>query len=166
MNATGFHPTSRFPFAAVLEAHAERIRVEFAGVRDRMVDWVERDLYGEGWKVFGLFDFPHGAPLDEGVRACPETAALIARHIPTHGAAGFSLLRPGTRIRPHEGFKGRYLRCHLGIEIPAGDCGLRIAGETYRWQAGKVVIFDDRPLHDAWNLTPHDRVVLLIDFVP
>lgn len=166
MSATRFYPTAHFPFAAVLEAHAERIRAEFARVRERMIDWVERDLYGEGWKVFGLFDFPHGQPLDDGVRACPETATLIARHIPTHGAAGFSLLRPGTRIRPHEGYAGRFLRCHLGLEVPAGDCGLRIEDETYRWQAGRTVIFDDRLMHEAWNLTPHDRVVLLIDFVP
>jgi len=166
MTQRRFYPTPQFPFAAVLEAHAERIRAEFDGVRDRMVDWAERDLYGEGWKVFGLFGFPNGEALEGGVRACPETAALIARHVPTHGAAGFSLLKPGTRIRPHEGYQGSYLRCHLGLEIPAGDCALRIEDETRRWEAGQALIFDDRLVHESWNLTAEDRVVLLIDFVP
>ena len=166
MTSRRFYPTPQFPFAAVLEANAERIRAEFDGVRDRMVDWTERELYGEGWKVFGLFGFPGGEALEEGVRACPETAALIARHVPTHGAAGFSLLKPGTRIQPHEGYQGNYLRCHLGLEIPAGDCALRIGDETRRWEAGKALIFDDRLVHEAWNLTAEDRVVLLIDFVP
>lgn len=166
MSATRFHPVSRFPFTAVLEAHAARIRAEFAAVRTRMADWAERDLYGEGWKVFGLYGFPHGEPLENGVRACPETAALIAAHIPTHGAAGFSLLRPGTRIRPHEGFRGSFLRCHLALEVPDGDCGLRIETEQRRWEEGRTIIFDDRLMHEAWNLTDRDRVVLLLDFVP
>jgi aspartyl/asparaginyl beta-hydroxylase (cupin superfamily) len=116
--------------------------------------------------VFGLFGFPHGEPLEAGAQACPETSALIARHVPTHGAAGFSLLEPGTRIQPHEGYAGRFLRCHLGLDVPAGDCALRIEDETRRWEAGKVLIFDDRLTHAAWNLTRHDRIVLLIDFVP
>jgi beta-hydroxylase len=163
---TAFYPSAAFPFAAVLERETERIRAEFHGVREQMIDWVERELYGEGWKVFGLFDFPHGAPLEAGVRACPHTAALIAEHVPTHGAAGFSLLRPGTRIQPHQGYQGRFLRCHLGLEIPAGDCGLRIEHETRRWEAGRTLIFDDRLTHEAWNLTAEERVVLLVDFVP
>jgi ornithine lipid ester-linked acyl 2-hydroxylase len=166
MSRPRFHPVARFPFAAVLEANAGRIRAEFAAVRDRMIDWVERDLYGEGWKVFGLYDFPRGEPLADGVRACPETAALIAAHIPTHGAAGFSLLRPGTRIQPHEGLRGDFLRCHLALEVPAGDCGLRIGSEVRRWEAERTIIFDDRLMHEAWNLTGRDRVVLLVDFVP
>jgi beta-hydroxylase len=161
-----FYPSAQFPFAAVLERETAHIRTEFEGVRSHMIDWVERELYGEGWKVFGLFDFPHGAPLPEGVRACPRTAALIAQHIPTHGAAGFSLLEPGTRIQPHQGYQGAFLRCHLGLEIPDGDCGLRIEGETRRWQAGRALIFDDRLRHEAWNLTGEARVVLLVDFVP
>jgi beta-hydroxylase len=161
-----FYPSAQFPFTAVLEQHADRIRAEFQSVRGQMVDWVERELYGAGWKVFGLYDFPHGAPLPAGVRACPHTAALIARHVPTHGAAGFSLLEPGTRIQPHQGYAGRFLRCHLGLEIPAGECALRIEDETRRWETGRTLIFDDRLVHEAWNLTPQARAVLLIDFVP
>lgn len=28
------------------------------------------------------------------------------------------------------------------------------------------VVFDDRVEHEAWNLTPEPRIVLLLDFVP
>jgi beta-hydroxylase len=69
-------------------------------------------------------------------------------------------------VVPHRGYQGEFLRCHLGLEVPAGDCALRVGGEVRRWAEGRSLVFDDRLEHDAWNLTPHERVVLLIDFVP
>lgn len=161
-----FHPAGAFEFAAVLERRWPTVYQEYLGIRDALIDWFERELYDEGWKVFGLFDFPHGRAIDANVARCPVTAALVAEHLPTHGAAGFSVLKPHTRIRPHVGYQGDFLRCHLGLEIPAGDCGLTVAGETRRWEPGRVLVFDDRALHEAWNLTGEDRAVLLIDFVP
>jgi beta-hydroxylase len=155
-----------FLFTAHLEQHWQAIHREFVGVRGEMTDWFERELYGEGWKVYGLFDFPDGRPIPANIARCPVTAALVAEHIPTHGAAGFSLLEPHTRIRPHVGYQGQFLRCHLGLEVPAGDCAIRLEDETRRWQQGRVLVFDDRVMHDAWNLTGRGRAVLLIDFIP
>jgi beta-hydroxylase len=151
---------------SVLERSWKTIRAEFDRVRGEAVDWVERELYDEGWQVFGLFDFPHGHPLATNIRRCPATADLVASHIPRHGAAGFSVLAPGTRIRPHVGYQGPFLRCHLGLEVPDGDCGLRVGGETRRWEAGRALVFDDRVSHEAWNETTAPRAVLLIDFIP
>lgn len=135
-------------------------------MRGELIDWFEKDLYGEGWKVYGLFDFPHGKAIPAGVARCPLTAGLVERHVPRHGAAGFSVLRPGTRIRPHAGYAGEFLRCHLALSVPAGDCGLRVAGETRRWREGEALVLDDRVEHEAWNLAGEERVVLLVDFVP
>jgi beta-hydroxylase len=56
------------------------------------------------------------------------------------------------------------LRCHLGLEIPSGDLGLRIGGETRVWQPGKCLVFDDTAEHEAWNHTDADRVVLIVTF--
>jgi beta-hydroxylase len=161
-----FHPAQAFAFCAVFERHWHEIHREFTGVRAELTDWFERELYGEGWKVYGLYDFPHGAPIQANVERCPLTAALVHTHVPRHGAAGFSLLAPGTRIRPHEGFQGEFLRLHLGLDIPPGDCGLRVGGETRAWANGRAMVFDDRVLHEAWNLTGRERVVLLVDFIP
>src|SRR4051812_45823078 len=113
-----FHEASASGFTAVLERDWQLIRAEYDAVRDELVDWFERELYDAGWKVFGLFDFPHGRPIDANVRKCPTTAAMIARHVPRHGAAGFSVLAPQTRIRPHVGYQGPFHRCHLGLEVP------------------------------------------------
>jgi beta-hydroxylase len=155
-----------FPFSTHLERHWQEIHRELVGVRAEMTDWLERELYGEGWKVYGLFDFPNGRPIPANIARCPVTAALVAAHIPTHGAAGFSLLEPHTRIQPHVGYQGQFLRCHLGLEIPAGDCAIRLEDETRQWQQGRMLVFDDRVMHDAWNLTDRSRAILLIDFIP
>lgn len=166
MTTARFHPPTSFPFTQGLERYWREIHAEFLGIRKHMVDWVERDLYGEGWKVFGLFDFPNGEALADGVAKCPFTAALVQEHIPRHGAVGFSVLEPHTRIRPHQGYQGEFLRCHLGLDVPQGDCRLKVEQETRAWETGRTLVFDDRGWHEAWNLTDRERVVLLIDFMP
>lgn len=161
-----FHDPRRFAFAGQLQAQWQAIRAEYDGIQQHAMDWFERELYGEGWKVYGLYDFPHGRALDENVARCPLTASLVAQHVPRHGAAGFSVLRPGTRIQPHRGFPGEFLRCHLALKVPGEECGLKVAGETRRWREGEVLVFDDRVEHEAWNENREERVVLLVDFIP
>jgi beta-hydroxylase len=161
-----FYDPGSFTFTAPLESHWSCIYQEYQNIEEHLVDWVERELYGEGWRVYPLFQFPGGEPIAEHVSRCPLTAALVREHFPRHGAAGFSVLRPQTRIQPHQGFQGNSLRCHLGLRVPAGDCALTVNDMTRQWQNGKVLVFDDRFWHEAWNLTPEDRVILLVDFVP
>ena len=50
-----------------------------------------------------------------------------------------------------------------GSSFLPGDCGLRVSGETRRWEAGKMLMFDDTHLHEAWNETPEHRIVLIAD---
>jgi aspartyl/asparaginyl beta-hydroxylase (cupin superfamily) len=166
MSTTRFHASDRFPFTRTLEQHWREIHREFLGIRGQLVDWVERELYGEGWKVFGLFDFPSGEPIAAGVARCPFTAMLVQQHVPGHGTVGFSVLQPRTRIQPHQGYQGAFLRCHLGLYVPQGDCRLKLEEESRGWETGKTLVFDDRGWHEAWNLTDQERVVLLLDFIP
>jgi aspartyl/asparaginyl beta-hydroxylase (cupin superfamily) len=161
-----FYPANLFPFTAVLERHWHTIRDEYAGIRHNLMDWVEKELYGEGWQVFGLFDFPHGAAMPENNHRCPVTTALVSEWVPRHGAVGFSVLKPMTRIKPHQGYAGSFLRCHLGLQVPAGECALQVGDDVKTWQEGRALVFDDRVQHAAWNLTDQERVLLLVDFVP
>jgi aspartyl/asparaginyl beta-hydroxylase (cupin superfamily) len=55
------------------------------------------------------------------------------------------------------------VRCHLGIKVPAGDCAIRVADETRRWDEGRCLVFDDYFEHEAWNRTAADRIVLIVD---
>lgn len=155
-----------FPFTEALERNWRQVYEEFLAVRHDVDDWPERDLYKEGWKVFGLFDFNDGQPLKANARRCPFTTELIEREVPSHGAGGFSVLKPQTIIYPHEGYQGPWLRCHLPLQVPDGDCGLRVGGVAHRWEPGRVMVFDDRFTHEAWNRTDSERAILLFDFVP
>jgi aspartyl/asparaginyl beta-hydroxylase (cupin superfamily) len=68
-----------------------------------------------------------------------------------------------THIAPHRGPTNLRLRCHLAISAPAGDCAIRVGDETRRWHEGKCLVFDDFLVHEAWNHTDEDRVVLIVD---
>jgi aspartate beta-hydroxylase len=52
---------------------------------------------------------------------------------------------------------------HLPLVIPEGDCKLVVGGEAHAWQEGRCVTFDDTFLHEAWNRTDRQRVVLILD---
>lgn len=153
-----------YPFIPILEDAWKSIYDEYLGVQYLLTPWHETALYGTGWRVFGIYGFD-GLPM-AGVARCPITAELIRTHIPTHGLAGFSVLNPGTRIKPHNGYPGSYLRLHLGLDVPEGDIGLKVGDQNLKWETGKVLLFDDHPEHTAWNMTDKPRVVLLIDFKP
>jgi beta-hydroxylase len=161
-----FYDAASFPFVPVLERASEEIYQEYLQIEAELEDWVEHELFDNSWQVYRLFEFPGGEPLEAHCRACPKTAEIVRSCFPRHGAAGFSVLRPHTNIFPHEGYHGTFLRCHLGLAVPEGDCALKVAGEERRWKNGQVLIFDDRVTHSAWNHTEQSRVVLLADFVP
>ena len=78
----------------------------------------------------------------------------------------FSILEPGKHLPPHRGPYNGVLRLHLGLIVPEPreQLGIRVDNEIYRWREGEAVIFDDAYEHEAWNGTPHTRVVLFVDF--
>jgi ornithine lipid ester-linked acyl 2-hydroxylase len=158
-----FYDNSDFPFTQALEAHWNEIATEYRSVKKRMAPWVEGHLHAGGWSVFGIRAWPEGKEI-VGVRNfAPFTAEAVSR-IPGVAAAAFSRLAAGEHIAPHRGYQGRFLRCHLGLEVPPGDCQIRVLDERRYWQNGKCLVFDDRVEHEAWNRTAASRGVLLIDF--
>ena len=110
--------------------------------------------------VFKFFNIKH----IPNSNSCPKTAALLEQ-FPQIITAEFSLIKPNTHILPHTGYSGKYKRAHLGMIIPEGDLGIKVNGETKKWQENKWLIFDDSQWHEAWNKSNEERVVLMIDFV-
>jgi aspartyl/asparaginyl beta-hydroxylase (cupin superfamily) len=74
----------------------------------------------------------------------------------------FSILKPGTRIAPHNGFLNTRLICHLPLIVP-DNCAIRVGNETRTWKTGEMMIFDDSIEHEAWNESEETRVVLIFD---
>jgi ornithine lipid ester-linked acyl 2-hydroxylase len=152
-------------FCKVLEDNWQTIRKEYETVKEELLPWYQDWLNPENkWFVYPIFSWPEGESYPQTEKV-PFTAKLIKKHIPNHGAAGFSIMRSHAHIPPHEGLQANFLRCHLGLDVPEGDTGLKVGKTVHRWENGKSFVFDDRPTHEAWNKTEHDRIILLVDYV-
>jgi aspartyl/asparaginyl beta-hydroxylase (cupin superfamily) len=156
-----FLDPERFPFLIGLQDAWRDIREECLALPgDTYEPWVQREMYGHGWSVYGLLAF--GERIEAALAACPRTAAALAQ-IPHLTTAGFSRMAPGTHIAPHEGWVTTVYRAHLGLVVPDG-CALKVGGEIRRWREGEAFVFDDTVEHSAWNRGKADRIILLFDF--
>jgi hypothetical protein len=165
LDSVPFHDPARFEIVADLEANYAAIRDEVVGLSsERFQRESERIDRTGSWDVAFLHE--RGRRNQEVCQACPVTASTIERHhtLRTHaGLSYFSCMRGDTHIAAHRGPTNLRLRCHLGIVIPEGDCGIRVGDELGRWEEGRCIVFDDRYEHEAWNHTPAERIVLIVD---
>lgn len=157
-----FLDPQQFDFVRDLEGHWQQIRAECLALpQDAFEPWVQRDMYGEGWSVYGLLAFGQRIPAALG--NCPLTARAL-EGVPGLTTAGFSQLAPGAHIRPHVGWVNTVYRAHLGLVVP-DECTLRVGTDTRPWREGECLIFDDTFEHEAWNRSTGVRSVLLFDFL-
>jgi aspartate beta-hydroxylase len=157
--------TSQFPLVQALEASAEMIMDEVSRLNNSLFhDEAERIEREGAWDVFMLFE--RGRKHLANCSRCPVTTSILERYDTMRTVEGLiyvSKMRPHTRIKAHRGPTNLRLRCHLGLEVPTGDCGIRVGHEQLKWISGKCIVFDDFFEHDAWNNTDSDRVVLIVD---
>jgi Aspartyl/Asparaginyl beta-hydroxylase len=118
------------------------------------------------WNVSFLYE-AGGFRNQRNTDACPVTTSIIEAHRTIRGLGGlcyFSCLGPTTTIAPHRGSTNMRLRCHLGIEVPAAGCGIKVGNVERTWEVGRSIVFDDSFEHEAWNSSSQRRVVLIVDF--
>lgn len=118
------------------------------------------------WDAF--FFYRDGQRIDENHQRAARTSAVIEQ-LPLvrikHSAPEicFSVLTPGTEIKPHTGVANIRMVVHLPLIVPE-NCALMVAGEERPWVEGQCVMFDDTYEHAAWNRsTDYIRIVLLMD---
>jgi ornithine lipid ester-linked acyl 2-hydroxylase len=157
-----FVDPGQFEFVAALEAQWDAIRSEYLALRPDAFDpWVQHEMHGGGWTVFGLYAI--GQPILAACATCPRTARAL-QQVPGLSMAGFSRLAAHTHVKPHVGWAASVYRLHLALVVPP-RCRLRVAAETRTWQEGRCLIFDDTVEHEAWNDSEFPRGVLLLDFL-
>ena len=122
-------------------------------------------LENPDWSAHYLWK--NGAPVPENAARSPKTMAALEQvplpRIPGRSPmAIFSLLQPGTRIPPHNGFINTRLICHLPLIVPPG-CGFRVGNEVRPWEEGRAWLFDDTIEHEAWNDSDRPRAILLFE---
>jgi hypothetical protein len=173
-----FFDSADFAWASALEAAFPAIAAEAAAVladRAGVAPYVEADpnrpaagkdlLDDPRWSAFHLVR--NGTPVTANAARCPATmAALAGLPIPVIRARSpmvlFSILAPGTHIKPHHGMLNTRLICHLPLIVPPG-CALRVGNHRRPVEAGKLMIFDDSIEHEAWNDSDAPRVILLFE---
>ena len=161
----------RFDWVADVEAQWPVIRAELDGLMEKEpaipplaeLSPDHRRIAPEEWKSFFLFGYGYG--VEENIRRCPRTAAVVAR-IPGLNSAFFSILAPGAHIARHRGVTKAILTAHLGLRVPGqrDACRMQLDDQWVHWDEGKIVVFDDTFPHEVWNDISEARVVLLVQF--
>ena len=167
--STPYIPVREFPELSVLQENWPTIREE--GLRlielkkikasEQNNDAGFNSFFKTGWKRFYLkwYDAHHPS----ASIYCPQTVALL-QSIPSVKAAMFAELPPGAHLNPHRDPYAGSLRYHLGLVTPNNDqCFIRVDGEDYSWRDGQAVMFDETYIHEAYNNTQEDRIILFCD---
>ena len=168
---TEFLDPARFPWVAEIEAGAPLIQAELDEVlrhREAMPNYIDLSDEAAGltdrenWKSF--FFYAYGVEVPDNCARCPNTARLLGK-IEGMKSGFFSIMVPGTHLKPHRGHFAGVLRYHLGLRIPDADkCGIRVGATAAHWREGQSLVFDDTFEHEAWNHSDGLRVVLFVDF--
>lgn len=118
------------------------------------LDWSSIHLYRESKAT------PQAARFPKTLAALEAADLVRIDGVPME--AFFSRLRPGAHIPPHFGLTNTRLTTHLPLIVP-DDCAIRVGEDTWHWQEGHIIAFDDSFEHEAWNRSETDRVVLIFE---
>ena len=174
-----FFDRADFPWLDPIEAATDEIRDEFLAILAAEEGFTPYITYPDDvphnnfaelnnsprWSAFHLYKM--GELVEENAVKCPQTMQWLegAPKPDQPGrtpAAMFSLLKPKTRIPPHNGVTNVRLVTHLPLIVPEG-CGFRVGNDTREWVPGKAWVFDDTIEHEAWNNSDKLRVLLMFD---
>ena len=80
----------------------------------------------------------------------------------------YSLFRfsigPKSGIKAHSDKNNFIITCHLALDVPEGECWIKVGDTKYHWKNGKAVVFDTSVIHSTENSSEKERYVLLIRF--
>lgn len=152
---------------AVIQAEMENLLAKRQTIpRFHEVDSLQNRISAEkdpnkNWRTFYLYCY--GEKPQQNRALCPKTTALLD-NIPGIQQAFFSILEGGKSIPPHEGPYCGILRYHLALKVPkVNPPSIRIKDQSYTWQEGMSVMFDDTWEHEVKNTSKEVRVVLFLD---
>jgi hypothetical protein len=164
-----FFDTRAFPFIQDLESAAYRIRDELAAYSAASKNGAlsrhpANGAYTGSWTMCGVFMRKDDGNLVDNAENLPFTVDFIKK-VPGIRQSTFSCLKSGAYIKPHVDPVTNRVRIHLGISVPENNqrCALRVAGQIQRIKTGQALMFDESRIHEAWNHTGSDRIVLFVD---
>ena len=177
----GFYQIDQFKFLKEIEDNFNIIKDEWSSIKSNETlyqPWIQKWLLSDPscWELIVLktrqshrYDANDvtGNTMELQDHILPKTLDLLSRVLGLRLCdVAISKLQAGTRILPHRGIFSNTLRAHMGLQIPNGDCKIKVDDKSQTWIEGKILILDDRLIHEVWNNTDEDRIVLIFDFIP
>jgi aspartyl/asparaginyl beta-hydroxylase (cupin superfamily) len=165
-----FNP-HKFPWAMDIENHWAEIKPEVLNLINDTDKQFTSNSYvgltkGDSWSSYTFLFWQIRTRKERIGDKCPVLYKYL-QQVP--GLVSFSLSRltANTTVEPHRGDTNAVMRCHLGIEVPAGlpECGLQAGTEQQAWGEGKWLFFNDAFKHTAWNNTDKKRIVIIMDVI-
>lgn len=161
-----FQPLGLYPELEQIASRYEVIRDEALAARAAMMNILDSRARPGTWRVLPLLaeNEDRGVVPDSICRAnrclAPETTKMIRATLPRVEAYSFSALEANGHIRPHR---------HTNLFVTAALC-LQDGGNSYivvdgrrrQYRDGEVIVFDYTLQHEAFNLGPNARIVLLM----
>ena len=156
-----------FPELNELENNWETIRDEALQLFENGYISIKEDLpassfYKDGrWTSFYLKVYDCDIP--SARELAPKTMELLNR-IPNINLALFACLNPGRKLKDHHDPFAYTVRYSLGLSTPNSDkCAIVVDGDSYTWEDGKGILFDETFLHSTHNETDKPRIILMTD---
>lgn len=77
----------------------------------------------------------------------------------------FSLLPANTSRHMHDKHNKDLFRAHIPIKLPTNreECGICVEKECRTWEYDDFLLLDENLMHQVWNKSDTDRIILLID---
>ena len=167
-----FFEKTNYPWAVELEKNTSNLIKSIGPLLDDDNDFkstlgrIKAELPDNKKTWQGYYFYFNGIKVKKHLDAYPEVATELAK-IPNLVTANIAILEPNSRILPHRGTTNGFLRCHLGLKIPAPlpECGFIVGDEQVSWEDGKLWIFGDMNIHVAFNNTQKRRYIMMLDVV-
>lgn len=166
---TPFLSVDKLPELSILRNNWQKIREEGLKLMEgelissssKRDDAGFNSFFKRGWKRFYLKWYNKAHP--SALELCPFTVDLL-QDIPSVKAAMFALLPPNSKLGLHRDPYAGSLRYHLGLFTPnSDDCFIVVDGNKYSWRDGEDVLFDETFVHEAYNNTDENRLILFCD---
>jgi len=146
-----------------LVANSDIIAKEFKDIKSRIKSHTQEYLINEGnWLTFNLF---RDGKIEENCSLCPQTTEIV-ESLPLCEQAGgnvyFSVMMPGTKVKPHCGPLNTRIRYQLTLSHDE-QAWMRVDAEKRSWKPHECFVFDDSFEHEVQHHGQVPRVVLLVD---
>jgi hypothetical protein len=165
-----------YPFLSIIFENTEIIKNEIEN-NTYWVPWPEKNLYNNDSYKWDIIPFVYTLPSNNVnnkkwikfyCEKFPKTTKLL-KEIPGLRTALISKMGKYTIIDSHTGWgelSNYVLRCHIPLYIPKGNkCGVSVGGHIKKHNSNDIICFDDSKIHNAFNFSPEDRIVIIIDII-